>query len=239
LTRLDRPRSVAGHEHFRDIDVVTLPEVVMRSVWIVALLLLLPSLAAAQMRGQSEITAQAGWQYGGTQDYVAYSGYTAGDFHANAALNFGGLISRFVQDYYAIEVGYSYQQTDLVIRPNGFTDAKIGDLATHYIQLYGTRYVPVRPDKADAFVMAGLGGTGYYLTGYNSRWLTSFAIGGGVKFHLSEKAGLRLQTRLLLPVQWSSGGFYFGNGGAQVTVGGSSTLVQGDVSLGFVMKMGG
>jgi len=215
-----------------------LPEVVMRLVWIVALLLL-PSLAWAQSRGQSELTGQVGWQYGGTQDYVAYSGYSAGDFHANAALNFGGLLSHFVQDYYAIEIGYSYQKTDLMVRPIGFKDVKVGDLSTHYIQLYGTRYVPVRPDKADAFVMAGLGATGYSVPGFNSRWLTSFAIGGGVKFHFNEKAGLRLQTRLLLPVQWSSGGFYFGSGGAQVTVGGSSTLVQGDVSLGLVMKFGG
>src|SRR5262245_57332998 len=124
----------------------------MRIACVVAVLLL-PSLAWAQTRGQSELTGQVGWQYGGTQDYVAYSGYSAGDFHANAALNFGGLLSHYVQDYYAIEIGYSYQKTDLMVRPTGFKDTKVGDLSTHYIQLYGTRYVPVRSDKADAFVM--------------------------------------------------------------------------------------
>src|SRR5262245_53048950 len=124
----------------------------MKFVCIVALLVL-PSLAWAQGRGESELTGSVGWQYGGTQDYVAYTGYSAGDFHANANINYGGLLSHFVQDYYAVEVGYSYQKTDLMIRPIGFPDQKLGDLTCQYIQVYGTRYVPVRPDRADAFVM--------------------------------------------------------------------------------------
>jgi len=201
--------------------------------------MLLPGLAWAQEQGTSELTASVGWQYGGTQDFVSYTGYSYGDFHANAAMNFGGTLSHFIRDYYAIEIVYNYQKTDLVVRPVGFPDTKIGDLSTHYIQLYGNRYVPVRPEKVDAFLMGGVGATGYSVQGYQSRWVTSFGVGGGLRIRTSERMALRLQTRMLIPIQWSNTGFYFGTGGANITVGGGSTLIQGDVSLGLVMKLGG
>lgn len=206
--------------------------------WWALVLMLLPSFAWAQQQGDSELTGTVGWQYGGTQDYVTYSGYGYGDFHANAALNYGGTLSHFIRDDYALEITYNYQKTDLVVRPVGFPATKLGDLSTHYIQLYGTRYVPVRPDKMDAFLMGGVGATGYSVAGYQSRWVTSFGIGGGVRIHASERMAVRLQTRLLIPIQWSNTGFYFGTGGANITVGGGSTLVQGDLSLGLVVKLG-
>ena len=209
----------------------------MKFGWVVGLMLL-PCLAWAQEQGSSELTATVGWQYGGTQDYVTYSGYGYGDFHANAAVDFGGTLSYFIRESYALEIVYTYQKTDLVIQPIGAPDTKLGDLSTHYIQLYGTRYVPVRPDKVDAFLMGGVGATSYSVQGFQSRWVTSFGIGGGLKVHTSDRTALRLQTRLLIPIQWSNTGFYFGTGGANITVGGSSTLLQGDVSLGLVVKLG-
>lgn len=211
----------------------------MRSGLVLVLsLVLLPGIAWAQEKGDSEITGVVGWQYGGTQDFVSYTGYSAGDFHANAAVNYGGTLSHFIQDAYAIEIAYTYQKTDLIVRPLNVAGVKIGDLSTHYIQLYGARYVPVRPDKVDAFLMGGVGATCYSVPGFQSRWVTSFGVGGGFRFNTSERVAVRLQTRILIPIQWANTGFYFGSGGANITVGGSSTLIQGDTSLGLVVKLG-
>jgi hypothetical protein len=43
---------------------------------------------------------------------------------------------------------------------------------------------------------------------------------------------------MLIPTQWGGGGFYFGTGGSGVSVSGGSTLLQGDVSIGLVMRLG-
>jgi len=213
---------------------------------LIVVMLLLPCLAWAQEQGDTEITGVVGWQYGGTQDFVGYSGYSTGDFHADAAMDYGGTLSHFIKDAYAIEIAYTYQKTDLLVRPAGLPGAKVADLATHYIQLYGCRYVPVRPDKVDAFLMGGVGATCYSPTStvggipsnISSRWVTSFGIGGGLRLNTSDRIALRLQTRLLIPIQWSNSSFYFGSGGGSITVGGSSTLIQGDTTLGLVVKLG-
>jgi len=201
-------------------------------------LLLFPAVATAEVPGTKELTPQIGWQYGGTQEYVTYLGYPAGDFHSNANLNYGGTFSIFLKPVYAAEISYSYQSTDLIVRPNGQRDQKVGTLASQYIQLQGTRVIPVKPGKTDFLGFGGLGATVFSAQGYNSHWLFSVSGGIGVKVHMNERTSLRLQTRLLLPIQWASSGFYFGTGGSGVTVGGGSSIIQGDVSLGLTMKLG-
>jgi hypothetical protein len=55
---------------------------------------------------------------------------------------------------------------------------------------------------------------------------------------MNPKTALRLQARMLLPINWVSGGFYFGSGGSGATISGGSAIIQGDASLGIVMKLG-
>jgi hypothetical protein len=200
--------------------------------------LLLPAAAGAQMVGDKEITPQVGWQWGGTQEYSNYVGYPAGDFHSNAALNYGGTLSIYIRDYYAAEISYSYQSTDLILRPNGQIETSLGTMASQYMQLQGLRVLPVKPDKVDVIGIGGLGAAVFSAEGFDSRWLFAMTAGIGAKFHMNEKTSLRLQSRLLLPIQWGESGFYFGTGGSGISVGGGSTLVQGDVSLGLSMKLG-
>lgn len=205
---------------------------------LLGLLMLLPAAALAQRQGDKELTPQIGWQYGGTQEYTSYAGYAPGDFHANANLNYGGTLSIFPRDFYAVELAYSYQKTDLLVRPRNFPNTKIADMAAQYIHLYGTRVIPTQNGKTDVFAMGGFGATSFSAPGFNTRWLFSFGAGLGAKVHTSEKMAVRLQTRLLIPIQWGSAGFYFGSGGSGISVGGGSSIIQGDVSLGLSFKLG-
>ena len=219
----------------------------MRTLMLLLLLSLAPAVASAQMQGDKELTGYFGWQYGGTQEYVtSYYTFPSGDFHANANINYGGSLTVFIKDYYGAELMYTYQGTDLLIRPATAPSTTIGDLTTHYMHIYGVRTVPVQPGKTDAYVLGGLGATVYDLKAdsrltqddFDSRWLFSFGMGVGVKIHTSEKVAIKLQTRLLIPVQWTSAGFYFGSGGSGISVGGGSSIAQGDVSLGLTAKLG-
>jgi len=67
-------------------------------------------------------------------------------------------------------------------------------------------------------------------------WLFAFHLGGGVKWWLSEKIGLRFQARFLLPVLFSSGTFLSGPNGAALQVNAGIPVVQGDVSLGLAIS---
>ena len=67
-------------------------------------------------------------------------------------------------------------------------------------------------------------------------WLFAFHLGGGVKWWLSEKIGLRFQARFLLPVLFSSGTFLSGPNGAALQVNAGIPIVQGDVSLGLAIS---
>jgi len=67
-------------------------------------------------------------------------------------------------------------------------------------------------------------------------WLFAFHMGGGVKWWLSEKIGLRFQARFLMPVLFSSGTFLSGPNGAALQVNAGIPILQGDVSLGLAIS---
>jgi len=209
----------------------------MRRWFVMMLMLLVPAVASAQHVGDKEVSGLVGWQWGGTQEYANYAGYPAGDFHANANLNYAGAFTVFVRDYYGVEFNYSFQSTDLLVRPNSLPEVTLGKMTTQYIHAYGVRTMPMK-EKVDGFVLAGLGATSFSAEGFETHWLFSVGAGLGVKIHTSDKLAIRLQSRMLLPIQWGETGLYFGTGGAGVSVGGGSSLIQGDVSAGLTIKLG-
>ncbi len=72
-------------------------------------------------------------------------------------------------------------------------------------------------------------------TKYETNIYAAMNFSGGVKIYLSEKLGLRLQGRLLMPLYVSGGGFYVGTGGAGVSVGAGVPILQGDLSAGLII----
>jgi hypothetical protein len=205
--------------------------------WLPMLLLMtLPAAAWAQRAGDRQLTGQVGWQWGGTQTYSTYSAYPAGDVHAEAAVNYGGTFTVFVREGEALEIAYSYQPTDLILRPNGIPSFKIADLACHTLHLNGLRALPAGGGKVEPFVLGGLGTTVFSAQGYTSRWLFSIAAGLGFMVPVNERLGLRAQGRMIVPMSFNSGAFYFGGGGASISVSGQAFL-QGDASIGLSLKL--
>jgi hypothetical protein len=70
--------------------------------------------------------------------------------------------------------------------------------------------------------------------------LTKFTVGlkGGLKFFISDRIGLFVRARLLLPVQWSGGGIWFGGGGSGVSLSAGTSIVTGDVGGGIIISLG-
>jgi Outer membrane protein beta-barrel domain len=206
----------------------------MRKLLVIALMLM-P--AAAWAAGGAELTPQVGYMWGGTQNYNSSAVFPlGGSIHANANVTYGGTIGAEVKPGYFAELSYHYQGTDLIIRPTGQKDFKGDNLTTQYFLLQGARNLVSKGTSAP-FVLGGVGVVDYNSYG-SSRTFLAFDFGVGVKKQINPKVGLRLQVRGLVPVQWLSGGAYFGTGGSGVSVGASTSLIQGDVSAGLTFKLG-
>lgn len=70
----------------------------------------------------------------------------------------------------------------------------------------------------------------------------SMSLGAGAKYMFSDRVGIRIQGRLLMPMYFSGGGMYCGIGGGGsscgVGVGGGISILQGDISGGLIFRIG-
>ena len=66
--------------------------------------------------------------------------------------------------------------------------------------------------------------------------ITTFTMGvtGGLKYFFTDRIGLRIQTQLLLPINW--GGFYLGSGGSCLYASGS--ILQFNITGGLINGLG-
>ena len=67
-------------------------------------------------------------------------------------------------------------------------------------------------------------------------WMFSMTLGAGVRVMASERVGIRLHGRLLMPMSFSGGGLWCGSGGCSVGVGSSSWFIQGDLGAGIIIR---
>jgi len=208
--------------------------ILRRAAVAAAFLLVFAGTASAQ---GPQLTPMVGWQWGGTLDFVS------GDIHINSASSYGGALSVPVRPGYNAEIVYTYQSAQVIARPNVGPEYDLFDLGTHYIQACGVRYVERPGSKIMPFVLGGLGATifdpGNYTFGnFDTQWLFSMSAGGGIMVQTSDRVAIRAQARFLLPVNWASGGVYFGSGGGGFTVSGGSAMPQGDATIGLTFTLG-
>jgi len=189
----------------------------------------------------SEILAQT--ELFGFGGYMTYSSIAVreGDLKFTDGANFGFGLDVEVQRGVMVELNYTQQQTSVTLkRFNSFTES-LFDMNTHYFQL-GALYEfrKSRKQKAVPYTLATLGATLFDAkdASLSDEWRFSVSFGVGGKFYLSEKFGLRLQTRLLMPLTFSGGGLWCGTGGCSVGVGAWTSLVQFDFTAGVFVRLG-
>jgi len=147
-----------------------------------------------------------------------------------------GLILSFPYEFgKTIEVYYSHQSTQLNSitisepAPNDSVDIPI---TINYLHFGGTAPI-VADEKLQTFVSGGLGFT--YLspdyTGAQSDLRASFSIGLGLRWPITERIALRLETRGLATL-YNNNSAIFCNGGCAISVNGNLFL-QGEVFAGL------
>ena len=122
--------------------------------------------------------------------------------------------------------------------PGGIQKWK-GDLAVEYYQIGGLYRRPT--PKVEPFFLMTLGATRFAPEDntFSDEWKFSVIFGLGAKVWISDRIGLRFQGRVLMPMLWSSAGFWCGGGsGCGLGYGGGSALVQGDLGVGIAFRFG-
>ena len=209
------------------------PRLAMLGIVFVLLTVVLPVSLFAQ---KAEISVLGGWMWSSKVET------SEGDIKVSDPANFEAAIGFYVAPMTQAELSYTYVKVATSIDPNVGSLIPAGhltDIDMHYFLVSGLREVKIQNEKVVPYVLGSLGAVYAHPSGslYEDVWRFAVGFGGGAKIHLSERFGLRLQARLLLPIDFSEVGFWFGTGGASVGVSGAIPLVQGDFSGGLTLRL--
>lgn len=182
-----------------------------------------------------EIIPYASWHYGGKLK-LRY-----GEAKFKASENYGAALNFVLPNDVALQFEYFQQSPVIEYReyyPNtGFEkyNSKID-----WYQLGGSKQIAVS-EKIAPFGGLSLGASNIRVDESDPRvdaWTFSITGQIGAKIYLSDKIGLRLHARLLMPIQWGGFGFYFGSGGSGTSVNVGSYFLQGDIGGGLIIRLG-
>ena len=211
----------------------------------IAVLLLLLTFFIYQpnaMAQKLEITPFYGYQFNGK-----VAGYY-GDLNIRDASTYGLMLDIAVQKGMQVELFYSRSDTRADFVEYRGPTYKLTDMSVNYFQLGFLRAVK-QVDKITMYGIGSLGATLFSPSGedynespedyyYQDWWLFSVTVGGGAKIWFSEKIGLRLEGRLMMPITWAGGGFAVGSGGSGFYVGGGSAILQASLTAGIIIALG-
>ncbi|MEM9053295.1 MAG: hypothetical protein AAGC47_14675 [Bacteroidota bacterium] len=176
---------------------------------------------------------------GGSVD--VYHLHDLGTIKINDNAAYGVDLSYRLRDRYYINLQWTRQDTNMDFF--GFREIgveSLGDVAVEYFNIsalsdLGPSVGPVVP-----FLGAGVGLVVATPDRRNleTAYRFGFTLQGGARIWLSDKVGLRLRAAMLAPMQWGSGGLFCSTGsGCDVGVSASTTILQGELSGGVVVKL--
>lgn len=202
---------------------------------VAGLFLILPFLSTAQ---RIEVTPTIGYQFGGKINFFE------GSFKIEDNMNYGvtlGIDARQAM----IEIYWTKMDTRGKWNPYNITlNPRTFDMNVQYFQVGGMREQSIGEGTVIGFGGITLGAVYFNSveTDIEDVWRFAMTVGGGAKIILSDRIGIRLQGRLLMPIYGGGGGFYCGIGtggsGCGASVGATAWLLQGDLTAGLIINLG-
>jgi len=189
-----------------------------------------------------EITPFYGYQFNGKA--TTYNG----DLNIRDASSYGLMLDVTVKKGMQVELYYSRSDTRADFVEFRGPTYKLTDVSVNYFQLGFLRTVK-QIKNISVYGIGSLGATLFSPSGndykqtpdiysYQDWWLFSLTAGGGAKIMFSERVGLRLEGRLMMPITWAGGGFMVGTGGSGFYLGGGSAILQASISAGIIIALG-
>jgi len=208
----------------------------MRKIKLLLVAFLFPALIIAQ-KGGVEIVPFAGYMFGGSVKYYE------GKLKIDNGMNYGVSLLVPMHELLDIEVNYTRMDSKASFEPYYGYDLtrEETNIATNYIHIGGISKFYTQETKATPFGSFSLGATWFSPTdgSFSDVWRFSVNLGLGVKVMFSERIGIMLRGRLMMPMYFGGVGVYAGTGGSGVSVNSVVAPVQGDFNGGLIIKIGG
>ena len=192
-------------------------------------------LLAGPLLAQPAITLEAfgGWLWTGQ---AGYNNSIRVDDKGNYGARFG------VSPSSDLLVEFEWNHTETTLR--WFTTIggdQVADATMNYYMLGINRQLSEGPAVPYGLFNLGVmnlkGNTQAGGTTFNENFFTA-GLGGGIKYYFVDKLGIRLQARLLLPMQFAGLGLGCGTGGCGGGVSTYTSTIQGDFTGGVILKLG-
>ncbi len=199
-------------------------------------LVLAPMLLAAQI----EIAPSVGYMFGGRLNYYQ------GELKIADNVDYG--VSLIVTDISwgtDLEINYTRMDSRVNFRANhnypDYEDAEF-DVSVNYIQIGALKSFGT-DDKFRPFGSFSAGTTIFApKNDIANVWRFSITLGLGAKYWISDRVGIIVRGRLMIPMIFGGVGGYYGIGsggsGGGLTLNSYSSIVQGDFSGGLVFSLG-
>jgi hypothetical protein len=190
---------------------------------------------AQQSKG--EFSLLSGYQMlGSIQVYNYNSGYqyVDGDLDINDAVYYSAALGINTSRETMAEIQYIFQPTNISFDPYTIgIQSQSFEADVHYI--LGTGYYLKQFSRtASGYAGLSIGAAGLVpKNDLDPAWRFAFGLTLGVKFLLSKKIGIKIQSQGLFPIQWAGGTLYAGTGGAGFGVSAGTSIVQINVGGGL------
>lgn len=215
----------------------------MKKLKLLILTALFPAFIIAQ--GGAEIVPFAGYMFGGSVKYYE------GKLNIENGLDYGLSVLVPVQSLVDLELNWtSMAKVKAAFTPySGYPLYSYDefDLATNYFHIGAISKFYNNPGSvAQPFGSFSLGATWFApsanqnstYTSYSDVWRFSIMLGLGVKLMFSDRIGIMLRGRLMMPMTFAGTSFYAGTGGAGLAVNSWVAPLQGDFNGGLIIKLG-
>jgi hypothetical protein len=187
---------------------------------------------------QIELNAYGGYVPGSKTAY-SYNGYR---LRIDGGGNFGLALSKTLPSGIAIELGYSHFESTLKQEGGIVDEVNPQKIVVEYYQLGGLK--PLM--EGDTFIPYGLFSLGASRfapeEATKEYWRFAINAGLGMKYFFTDKVGIRIQARVLMPLYFAGAGFGCsigtGGSGCGTGVGMGSEILQADFTGGVVLKLG-
>jgi hypothetical protein len=180
-----------------------------------------------------EITGVAGYQVA-TPTFDGVSPTGASTYVTMAASpSYGVMVSRLLRPGFRSELSWRFEPTHLTIAPASGSSSQT-DLAMHYFTAAAS--FERGSERVKGYGLIGMGAMLAHPEGtYGDEWFFSFAFALGLKLWLNERFGIRLESRLEVPVRFSGGGAWCINGNCAVAAWDGHAIAQFDFVGGPVL----
>ncbi len=208
----------------------------MKKIKLLLIAIIFPAMLFSQ--GGVEIVPFAGYMFGGSVNYYE------GKLKIDNGVNYGVSVLVPVHQLLDIEINYTRMDSKASFSKYAgypLLENKETTMATNYIQIGGISKFYSQNTKVTPFGSLSIGATWFSPTdgSFQDVWRFSAALGLGVKVMFSDRIGIMLRGRLLMPMYFGGVGMYAGTGGSGVSVNSVVAPLQGDFNGGLIIKIGG